>query len=280
MNSQRKHVADENLHNSPLGKAQQYPDQYDPSLLYAVPRAVGRTPLGLESNLPFVGVDIWNIYELSWLGPSGRPVMAMAELRVPVNSPCLIESKSMKLYCNSLNMTTFADAAEVQAVLAKDLSVSAGVSVGVQIRDFRGLTTVLAEPLGLCIDDFPLSKLHAEPCSSVLQCLGETRQEILYSCLFRSRCPVTGQPDWATIIVEYSGRALDPGSLLEYLVSYRRHQSFHEACVEQIYIDIQQHCRPDRLQVTARFTRRGGIDINPVRATHESRWENIRTPFQ
>jgi len=280
MNAQRKHVADENLHNSPLGKAQQYPDQYDPSLLYAVPRAVGRTPLGLVSNLPFVGVDIWNIYELSWLTPSGRPVMAMAELRVPVDSPCLIESKSMKLYCNSLNMTSFADAAEVQAVLTRDLSMCAGAPVGVQIMDGRGLTSVLAEPQGLCIDDFPLEKLHVKPCLSVLQCSGETRREILYSLLFRSRCPVTGQPDWATIIVEYSGLAIDPGSLLEYLVSYRRHQSFHEACVEQIFVDLRQRCRPDKLQVTARFTRRGGIDINPVRATHESCWENIRTPFQ
>ena len=265
MNMQR-HTTDDSLHNSPLGKSGQYPEQYDPSLLYGVPRAVGRSSLGLSDSLPFVGVDIWNVYELSWLDPTGRPTAAMAELRVPVDSPCLIESKSMKLYFNSLNMASFADTHQVREVIAADLSRCAGAPVNVKILENHADPVILTDPQGNCIDQAPFGTTCMKPCPEVLACTGETRREVLFSRLFRSRCPVTGQPDWATIIVAYTGPAVNPGSLLEYIVSYRRHQSFHEACVEQMFVDIKKHCRPDKLEVTARFTRRGGIDINPVRA--------------
>ncbi|WP_028582743.1 NADPH-dependent 7-cyano-7-deazaguanine reductase QueF [Desulfogranum japonicum] len=275
-----QHVPDNALNNSPLGKTQQYSEQYNPSLLYGVSRDLGRGPLGLTDNLPFTGVDIWNVYELSWLDPTGRPVAAMAELRVPVDSPCLIESKSMKLYFNSLNMTSFKDFLQVQEVISKDLSNCALAPVKVEIRESHRENIILADPLGICIDQCPFNELHAEPCPKVLTCGEEKRSEILFSRLFRSRCPVTGQPDWATLIVEYTGPVIRPDSLLEYVVSYRRHQAFHEACVEQMFLDIRQHCRPQKLQVTARFTRRGGIDINPVRSTHVDTWTNLRTPFQ
>lgn len=266
--------------DSPLGKSNQYPEQYDPSLLYGVPRKLARIPLGIEGRLPFYGVDIWNLYEVSWLDPSGRPVIALVELKVPVESPCIIESKSLKLYCNSLNMTSFDDRSRIQSLMTRDLSRCAGAPVEVKLFLCEEEALQLADPEGICIDQAPFHRVMTAPCPDLLCCLQGRQSEILFSRLFRSRCPVTGQPDWATIIVEYSGAAIDHGSLLEYLVSYRRHQSFHEACVEQMFMDIYHQCRPDSLQVTARFTRRGGIDINPIRATRPREWTNCRTPFQ
>lgn len=273
-------TGDDALDNSPLGKNRQYVDQYDPSLLYGVPRARARQPLGIQEELPFYGVDIWNLYELSWLDKTGRPVIGLAELRVPVDSPRIVESKSMKLYCNSLNMSCFNDVDTVRSLLHTDFSKCAGAPVEVFINPAPGKQVQLGDPAGICIDQAPLSRHHDSPDPTLLNCLEDHRSETLFSRLFRSRCPVTGQPDWATIIVEYSGSAIEPGSLLEYIVSFRTHQSFHESCVEQMYLDISNHCKPEELTVTARFTRRGGIDINPVRASHQKEWSNNRTPFQ
>ncbi len=277
--SQQQNTGDA-LHNSPLGKSRQYADQYDPSLLYGVPRSLAREAIGLQAGLPFCGADIWNLYELSWLDKTARPVMAMAELRVPVDSPCIIESKSMKLYCNSLNMSRFEDASQVQSLMKGDLSRCAGAPVEVFIDPNPGTTVHLGDPEGICIDLAQLKNHPDSPDPSVLRCLEGKLSERLFSRLFRSRCPVTGQPDWATIIVDYTGEAIDHGAMLEYIISYRTHQSFHEACVEQMFIDIIRQCNPEKLQLTARFTRRGGIDINPVRSTHDDVWTNFRTRFQ
>lgn len=276
----QQQTAGDALHNSPLGKSRQYADQYDPSLLYGVPRALAREALNLPDVLPFSGIDIWNIYELSWLDTTGRPVIAIAELRVPVESPRIIESKSMKLYCNSLNMSSFKDASALQLVMTEDFSHCAGAPVEVLIQQNFKEPLQLSDPKGICIDHAPFGRQHEHPCPDVLYCHKEKKKETLFSRLFRSRCPVTGQPDWATVTIDYSGFAIDHGSLLEYIVSYRTHQSFHEACAEQLYMDIIRQCTPEKLQVTARFTRRGGIDINPVRASDKKDWENHRTPFQ
>ncbi len=276
----QQHNAGDALHNSPLGKNNQYIDHYDPSLLYGVPRALARKALGLEQKLPFYGTDIWNIYELSWLDDARRPVMAMAELRVPVDSPRIIESKSMKLYCNSFNMSSFDGTRRVQSLMTDDLSRCAGAPVTVHIHQNPVEKICLGNPQGICIDQSALNNHYLCPTPHALRCLEEKLHERLFSCLFRSRCPVTGQPDWATIIIDYAGQAIDHGSLLEYIVSYRTHQSFHETCVEQMYMDISRQCAPERFQITARFTRRGGIDINPTRASHADIWDNVRTPFQ
>ena len=265
-----------------LGRQVDYSLSYDPNQLFPIPRELGRTAAGITIPASFAyGEDVWNIYELSWLSNSGKPVVAMAEVRVPWNSTFLIESKSLKLYCNSFNMTRFASARVVRETMARDLSDAAGGQVEVTlIPPNQFAETVINEPGGTCLDTLEIEDFTYDVDAAFLQADTKTVRETLFTRLFRSRCPVTGQPDWATVGISYTGPRISHEGLLRYLVSYREHQGFHEACVETIHADISRLCRPDDLQVSARFTRRGGIDINPVRSTRPGPWGNVRDPRQ
>jgi 7-cyano-7-deazaguanine reductase len=255
--------------HSPLGQSVDYDAGYDPALLFAISRAEGRRQLGLGRALPFGGCDIWNAYELSWLNPAGKPLVAWGELRVPADSPSIVESKSLKLYLNSLNQVSFPNAGEVEATIARDVSACVGADIRVQVRlpEQWGATSIEVPP-GHCLDDLDITVADYTPQPELLRPASNhivSRQ--YFSRLLRSRCPVTGQPDWGTVCISYSGREIDPAGLLAYIVSFRQHQDFHEHCVERMFCDISRQLAPDRLTVSARYLRRGGIDINPWRSS-------------
>jgi len=251
--------------DSPLGKAAHYVDAYDAGLLYPVERAPQRAALGLAATLPFEGTDAWTAWEVSWLDPTGRPRIAIATFDVPCTSPRIVESKSVKLYLTAFNGTRFADAGEVRRTIARDLGAATGAPVEVAfVAPERHHER--AELAGEPIDDMPLATLADAPHADLLRTAGGEVSETLRTALFRSVCPVTGQPDYADVQVRYDGRRIDRTSLLAYLVAYRHHAGFHEHCVERIFVDLRRSCRPAALAVCARFTRRGGIDINPWRA--------------
>jgi 7-cyano-7-deazaguanine reductase len=255
---------------SPLGKPVGYGADYDPSLLFPIARAQQRAALGLGDELPFVGVDFWNAYEFSWLDGRGKPRVAMAELRVPATSPNLIESKSLKLYLGSYAQTRFADTDTLRTQLVRDLSEASGAAVNVVLMPVASSNTAIIENLeGEVIDDLPAEITHYGPPRPDFLVVDDEMKadEILVSHLFKSNCPVTGQPDWASLQIRYAGPRLARDGLLRYLVSYRGHSDFHEQCVERIFLDLMQRCGPSRLAVYARYTRRGGLDINPFRAT-------------
>ncbi|MBB2497061.1 NADPH-dependent 7-cyano-7-deazaguanine reductase QueF [Aquipseudomonas ullengensis] len=266
--------------HSPLGKSSEYVSSYSPELLFPISRTTKWAELGLTaSTLPYQGVDYWNCYELSWLTPSGKPVVAIGEFAIPADSPNIIESKSFKLYLNSLNQSAYASQAEVEQVLARDLSACAGKPVMVRVRS---LDEVAAEGVavlaGRCVDglDIVVSD-YAHPRPELLRCVSEQIvEETLYSHLLKSNCPVTGQPDWGTLVVEYQGPQLDAASLLAYVVSFRQHQDFHEQCVERVFLDLQRLLKPQKLTVYARYVRRGGLDINPYRSTEAVVTDNQR----
>ena len=249
---------------------------YSPDLLQPIPREQNRRVLGLSAELPFHGEDIWNAYELTWLDGKGKPCVATAEFRVPATSPNIIESKSMKLYLNSLAMTSYTDAEDVRTVIAEDLTKFAGAPVTVQLNPLSN-ETVLSNVPGVCIDDHDAAGASSEVDPNLLSCRGaDTVTEELYSHLLRSLCPVTGQPDLGSLLIRYKGRPIDRDSLLRYIVSYRNHNDFHESCVERIFLDIKKECQSNDLTVHARYNRRGGIDINPFRSDFESTAENLR----
>ncbi len=258
-------------HDSPLGKNVPGSDHYDPGLLYPIERAPKRAELGLGAGLPFRGVDIWNAWELSWLDRRGKPQVALGEFRVPADSPCLIESKSLKLHLASFSQTRFDDIEDVRALIARDLSLASGGDVAVSLRTFaEGLAAGFGHLEGESIDDAGIDiDDYAPPSAGLLRCATGAApvEETLVSHLFKSNCPVTGQPDWASVQVRYRGPAIDRDSLLRYLVSFRRHDDFHEQCVERIFVDLMQRCAPEALLVHARYTRRGGLDINPWRSS-------------
>lgn len=254
------------LTDSPLGRAAQYPEQYDPALLYAVERATQRQLLGWGGALPFRGVDLWTAYELSWLDRSGKPQAAIATFAVPADSPRLVESKSVKLYLTGFNLTRFDSESHVADVLARDIGAAVGAAVEVRLTPLDAVPA-LADFAGTCIDALTLDVVDDAPAPNVLVATGRPHDEALYTRLFRSVCPVTGQPDYACVQVGYRGAPIHPAGLLRYLVSFRRHPGFHEHCTEQIFADIWRRCRPESLSVYARFTRRGGIDINPWRSS-------------
>lgn len=258
--------------DSPLGKATTYASQYDPALLFPIARAESRQRIGLAAALPFVGVDVWTAYELSWLNSDGVPQVAVAEFSFPCDSANIVESKSFKLYLNSFNQTCVASWAEVEQRLAADLTAVAGAAVDVLLlspQEYGGLRN-LALPQGICIDQQPVVITDYQYRPDYLAAEGAEVSETLYSQLLRTNCPVTGQPDWATIAITYTGPQLDRDRLLQYLVSFREVQDFHEQCVETIFCDIQARCKPQQLTVHARYTRRGGLDINPWRSTHQA----------
>ncbi|MAM56562.1 MAG: NADPH-dependent 7-cyano-7-deazaguanine reductase QueF [Salinicola sp.] len=257
------------LVDAPLGRESAYPDRYDASLLFPIERAANRAPLGIEaSSLPFVGGDEWWAFELSWLDPRGKPVVAVARFRLPADSPCLIESKSWKLYLNGFNQTTFAGRDAVIELLQRDLSVAAGAPVTVELFGVDDAALAPAPLPGECIDDLDVAIDRYTPAPGLLACdESDVVEETLHSHLLKSNCPVTGQPDWGSVLIAYRGPRLDRAALLRYLVSYRQHQDFHEHCVEHIFVDLMARCRPQELLVMARYMRRGGLDINPWRAT-------------
>jgi len=270
--------------HSPLGKSSEYISTYTPSLLFPIPRTAKWAELGLTADtLPYQGVDFWNCYELSWLLPSGKPVVAIGEFCIPAESPNIIESKSFKLYLNSLNQTPFASQAEVVTVLEKDLSAAAGKPVGVRIRSLKDIEAEGIVPVpGVCVDDLDVTvNSYDRPQPELLHC-DESRmvEEALHSHLLKSNCPVTSQPDWGSVAVEYRGAALDHASFLAYIVSFRQHSDFHEQCVERIFMDLQRLLKPEKLTVYARYVRRGGLDINPYRSTEKLTLENGRLARQ
>lgn len=261
-----------------LGKAVSYQETYAPELLQPVSRKLGRDAIHLTGSLPFSGADIWNGYEFSWLNTKGKPHVALLQCRVPVTSPNLIESKSFKLYLNSFNQTHFATEEEVLSALRKDLSNCAGADVDVTLEKVTAISSShdLTQFDGSCIDDIDVEIAQYQPAPKVLQTDEEIVDEALVSHLLKSNCLITSQPDWASIIIRYSGRKIDRASLLKYLVSFRQHNEFHEQCVERIFMDIEQYCRPQKLTVYARYTRRGGLDINPFRSNFEAEIANTR----
>ncbi|MDT0139233.1 NADPH-dependent 7-cyano-7-deazaguanine reductase QueF [Acidovorax sp. PRC11] len=275
---------------SQLGRTSAYADQYDASLLFPLPRQPKRDEIGIAGAPPFFGADLWTAFELSWLNLRGKPQVAIAHVTVPCETPNIIESKSFKLYLNSFNNTRFSEAAEVQARLRADLSEAVWrgsdrpATVGVKlvlpelfdrepVQEFDGL---LLDRLDVeCTQYTPAPELlHANHAEAPVT-------ETLTSHLLKSNCLVTGQPDWGSVRIQYSGAQIDQAGLLQYLVSFRNHNEFHEQCVERIFMDVWTRCRPIRLSVYARYTRRGGLDINPLRTSHpQALPPNVRTARQ
>ena len=250
----------------PLGRTVDYPDKYDASLLFPIARGIGRGALMLDGALPFIGHDRWHAYELSWLDRRGKPVVETATFTVPATSPNLVESKSLKLYLNSFNGTRFDDAQSVRARIAADLGRVAGADVDVAF----GLPAMAADDDAQSIDGLDIAIDHyGPPDPGLLHADGDVVAETLHSRLLKSNCPVTAQPDWAQLRIAYRGPRIDRAGLLRYVVSFRDHADFHEQCVERIFVDLMARCRPVSLSVQARYTRRGGLDINPWRATAE-----------
>jgi 7-cyano-7-deazaguanine reductase len=255
----------------PLGRHVDYPREYDAALLFPIPRALGRGHIGIDDDaLPFIGLDRWHAYELSWLDARGKPRVATATFEVPADSKHLVESKSLKLYLNSFNATRFDSDDAVRRRIADDLSHAAGavVSVAFGLPPIDGLDAD-KENSGESIDDEAISiESYGPPDAALLAAdEGDIVAETLTSALLKSNCPVTGQPDWARVAIRYRGPRLDRKALLRYLVSFRDHAEFHEQCVERIFADLMARTRPQSLSVEARYTRRGGLDINPWRAT-------------
>lgn len=256
------------LEHAPLGRDSAYPEQYDAGLLFPIPRAANRAPLGIEEGkLPFVGEDEWHAFEVSWLNARGKPIVAVARFRLPAESPSLIESKSWKLYLNSFNQTRVESREAVIETLKRDLSAAAGAPVSVELLGVED-AELAPQPLpGDCLDELDIEVSDYTPSAAHLAVSDEVVEETLHSHLLKSNCPVTGQPDWGSVMIRYKGPKLDREGLLRYLIGYRQHQDFHEHCVEHIFTDLMQHAKPTELLVLARYVRRGGLDISPWRAT-------------
>ncbi len=253
-----------------------YPSSYDPSLLVYVDRNDARNLLTVSGQLPFFGGDLWTAYELSWLNLKGKPCVAIAEFLFSYDTPYLIESKSFKLYLNSLNECKFASSNEFLDVVQSDLSRACGGAVQVHLF-FPGdeSVSVVHHLDGISLDNLDISTDVYDPNVDFLSMSLPIVSETLYTDLFKSKCPMTGQPDWATVQVRYVGPQIDRKGLLKYFISYRSHGAFHENCVEQIFMDILTRCRPEKLTVYARFTRRGGLDINPFRSNFEPSLKSV-----
>ncbi len=260
----------------PLGKQTDYPDQYDPGQLRPILRAKGRSVLATPT-LAMQGSDLWNAYELSWLDGSGKPQVACGQFVFPASSPNMVESKSFKLYLNSLNQTRFESPEALAAVLEKDLSEVAEAEVAVELflSDRWSSRFAVAEPEGESLDELPMLQMASEPRAELLQLTEACGEKHYFSNLFRSCCPVTGQPDWATVEIVLAGELPDASSLLTYLTSFRQNNEFHEQCVERIFSDLSQRFELETLTVFARYTRRGGLDINPLRSS-----DRLAQPFQ
>lgn len=256
------------LEHAPLGRDSAYPEQYDAGLLYPISRAANRAPLGIEEGaLPFEGEDEWHAFEVSWLNSRGKPIVAVARFRLPASSPNLIESKSWKLYLNSFNQTRFYSREKVMETLANDLAVAAGAEVSVELFDVNAAELAPQQFPGECVDELDIEVSDYTPSRAHLVVGQEVVEETLHSHLLKSNCPVTGQPDWGSVLIRYKGPKLDREGLLRYLIGFRQHQDFHEHCVEHIFTDLMTQAKPTQLLVLARYVRRGGLDISPWRAT-------------
>ena len=259
----------EHPENSPLGKQSAYVTQYEPGLLFPIARQGKRDELGIAGTLPFFGVDIWNAYEVSWLNLRGKPQVAIATVTVPADSPNIIESKSFKLYLNSFNQTRLAGTEALLQLLRADLSAGFGSPVQVSLtlpEDFAKFH--MGELEGLLLDRLDIEVDNYSPAPELLTANFEEAavEETLVSHLLKSNCLVTGQPDWGSVQIRYAGAQINQEGLLRYLIGFREHNEFHEQCVERIFMDILTHCKPQKLAVYARYTRRGGLDINPWRS--------------
>ena len=270
------------LMHSPLGQQITYKDIYDSSLLFPILRSQSRATLNMTDISLFYGVDVWNAYELSWVDQKGKPVVACARIVIPYDSEYLIESKSLKLYLNTLNHSSFSSYQVVENLISTDLGLVLNCVVKVTLFTPENFAKVccIQQPSGKCLDyqDVEISTYHSD--ASLLKCRldldkGSPQTECLYSNLLRSTCPVTGQPDWGTIVIEYQGATIDHQSLLAYICSFRKHEGFHEQCVERIFIDILNQCSPDWLTIYACYLRRGGLDINPWRSNCENQTPDI-----
>jgi 7-cyano-7-deazaguanine reductase len=264
-----------------LGKATEYSETYTPSLLQAVPRSMNRTELHLTDSLPFNGTDRWNGYELSWLTPKGKPQIAIMRCEVPASSADLIESKSFKLYLNSFNQSQFESMDAVTAALVKDLSLCAKEKVKVELFAPSAFANLQIGQIDAeCIDDLDITIDDYQLDTSTLAVTNEEVEETLCSDLLKSNCLITNQPDWGSVLIRYQGKKIDREGLLRYLISFRQHNEFHEQCVERIFCDIMAACQPQKLTVYARYTRRGGLDINPFRSNFEEIYPEVRLARQ
>ncbi|MFQ2413878.1 NADPH-dependent 7-cyano-7-deazaguanine reductase QueF [Aeromonas caviae] len=278
MSKQERYAGASALQGLSLGQQSAYISQYTPSLLQPVPRSLNRDDLGLRGELPFQGCDVWTLYELSWLNAKGKPVVAIGEVFVPATSPNLIESKSFKLYLNSFNQTHCDSLEAVQALLVQDLSGCAGAPVSVTLFTLDQAPHQIAQLPGECIDHLDIEVDGYEFDATLLQGAAgrEIVEETLHSHLLKSNCLVTSQPDWGSVVIHYRGPRLDREKLLRYLISFRQHNEFHEQCIERIFTDLKHFCAPEQLTVHARYTRRGGLDINPFRSDWEPVPANLR----
>ncbi len=267
-------------HSLPLGKPTRYEDQYNSALLCPFPRQLKRDDIGLSGALPFVGFDLWTAYEVSWLNLKGKPVVALAEFSFPCTTPSLIESKSFKLYLNSFNQTRFPDRAAVARQMHEDLSRVSGGKVDVAICDVESAGSLQVGRLpGDCLDDLDIEvtdyQLNPEALHGAVNPACVVSEQV-HSHLLKSNCLVTSQPDWGSVLIRYQGGQINREALLRYLISFRQHNEFHEQCVERIFVDLMRFCHPQKLSVYARYTRRGGLDINPFRSNFEDSTATIR----
>ena len=267
--------------HSPLGKPSAYKTEYDPTLLFPIPRQPKRTEIGLPEGkaLPFFGVDIWNAYEVSWLNLKGKPQVALATFVIPADTPNIVESKSFKLYLNSFNQSKIASAEALQQLLHHDLSEATGGTVQVRLVTESDLgKQKMGELDGLLLDRLDIETDVYEPDPTLLKADQDESpvEESLVSHLLKSNCLVTGQPDWGSVQIRYVGAPIDQEGLLKYLISFRNHNEFHEQCVERIFTDVMRMCKPVKLAVYARYTRRGGLDINPFRTNFNTPWPDNR----
>ncbi len=267
------------LSHSPLGKKSTYINTYTPSLLFPLPRKKKRDEIGISDPLPFEGFDFWTGFEISWLNLKGKPIVAIGKFRIPAHSKYLIESKSFKLYLNSFNHSQFESFDEVKEMMKKDVSNALESSADVCLYSLDQGPKTITEPKGFCLDHLDIECNQYLPEVSYLKTEKEWMIESFHTNLLKSNCLVTGQPDWGTIEINYEGRKISHSGFLKYIVSLRNHNEFHEQCVERIFMDIMNQCKPKNLSVYARYTRRGGLDINPFRTNLNIEFQNIQDRF-
>ncbi len=262
-----------NEFKSDLGKNITYDSTYNPNRLFPVPRDLKRKEIGIhDHNLPFYGVDCWNHYEVSWLNENGKPIVALAEIIYDCTTPNIVESKSLKLYFNSLNQTKLKNTQTFIEIVEKDLSDCVGGEVNVNVVHLLDAKHInyFTHFKGICLDSIDTDCSIYTVDNSYLTTRDQLVEETLYSDLLKSNCLVTNQPDWGSVQISYRGNQINHEGLLKYIVSFRLHNEFHEQCIERIYVDIMQRCKPEKLTVHGRYTRRGGIDINPFRSSEKS----------